>query len=127
MGGNPAITAADAAALVVYLRTELLVSAVQAPGPSVTTPPATAQEPTSAPPPTIAEASTPAANPPSDIAAFTRGAKAWGEHCASCHAIRDPKDFNDAQWKVITMHMRLRAGLDGADVRDITTFLTGSN
>jgi mono/diheme cytochrome c family protein len=126
-GGNPAITAADAAALVVYLRTELLVSAVQAPGPSVTTPPATAQEPTSAPPPTIAEASTPAANPPSDIAAFTRGAKAWGEHCASCHAIRDPKDFNDAQWKVITMHMRLRAGLDGADVRDITTFLTGSN
>lgn len=175
-GGNPAITEADAAALVVYLRTELLGNVVQAPGsettPTATTaaaqkpsdakaaataagvhkppvakppatklpakpvteqpsvvsdPPAIAHEPTSATPPTTAEASTPAANPPSDIAAFTRGAKAWGEHCASCHAMRDPKDFSDAQWKVITMHMRLRAGLDGADVRDITTFLTGSN
>jgi hypothetical protein len=41
--------------------------------------------------------------------------------------MRDPKDFNDAQWKVITTHMRLRAGLDGADVRDIAIFLTGSN
>jgi mono/diheme cytochrome c family protein len=121
-GGNPAITAADAAALVDYLRTDLLANAVQAPGPS-----ATVQEPTSAPPPTTAEASTRAAKPPSDIAAFTRGAKAWGEHCASCHAMRDPKDFNDAQWKVITTHMRLRAGLDGADVRDIAIFLTGSN
>ena len=120
-GGNPAITAADAAALVVYLRTELLVNAVQAPSA------ATVQEPSSDPPATTAGAPTPAAIPPSDIAAFTRGAKAWGEHCASCHTMRDPKDFSDAQWKVITMHMRLRAGLDGADVRDITTFLTGSN
>jgi mono/diheme cytochrome c family protein len=160
-GGNPALTPADAAALVVYLRTQLFGNA--APGPSAAKPPATAaaavqkppsakplaakspatavakqaplaseplataQEPTAVPPPTTTEASAPAAGPPSDMAAFARGAKAWGEHCASCHSMRDPKDFSDAQWKLITTHMRLRAGLDGADVRDINTFLTGSN
>lgn len=125
-GGNPAITAADAAALVVYLRTDLLKNAVQAPG-SATTPPITVLEPTTVTLPAAAQASTRVVKPSSDLTAFTRGAKAWGGHCANCHAMRDPKDFNDAQWKVITMHMRLRAGLDGADVRDITTFLTGSN
>jgi mono/diheme cytochrome c family protein len=162
-GGNPALTAADADALVVYLRTQLLGNAAPAQKPSASKPaataaaavpkpaaakslaakspatavaeqaplasepPATTQEPTAVPPPTTTEASAPAAGPPSDMAAFARGAKAWGEHCASCHSMRDPKDFSDAQWKLITTHMRLRAGLDGADVRDINTFLTGSN
>jgi len=131
-GGNPALTPADAAALVVYLRTQLFATAAAAQEPSVAKPPATAvaaQEPTPVPPPTTTGAPAPvqASGPPSDMAAFARGAKAWGEHCASCHAMRDPKDFNDVQWKIITTHMRLRAGLDGADVRDINVFLTGSN
>ena len=131
-GGNPALTAADADALVVYLRTQLFATAAAALEPSVAKPPAAAvaaQEPTPVPPPTTPDAPAPAQapGPPSDMAAFARGAKAWGEHCASCHAMRDPKDFNDAQWKIITTHMRLRAGLDGADVRDINIFLTGSN
>lgn len=64
---------------------------------------------------------------PPDMAAFARGAKAWGENCARCHAMRDPKEATDRQWKVIATHMRLRAGLDGQQVRDITVFLQGSN
>lgn len=69
----------------------------------------------------------PAASPPPDMAAFARGAKAWGENCARCHNMRDPKEFTDRQWKVIGTHMRLRVGLDGKQVRDITIFLQGSN
>jgi len=62
-----------------------------------------------------------------DMAAFARGAKAWADNCARCHNMRDPKDLSDDQWKVVTTHMRLRAGLDGREVRDITVFLQGSN
>lgn len=68
-----------------------------------------------------------AASPPPDMAAFARGAKAWGENCARCHNMRDPKESTDRQWQVITTHMRLRAGLDAQQVRDITAFLQGSN
>lgn len=183
-GGNPKLTAADAAALVTYLRTRLgtpgaapkpqaakspattvaaqkpqapkppaaavaarkpvaaksPATVVAAQKPIAAEPPATtvaaeepmaptvaAQEPTPAQPPEAADEPAQALAPTSDMAAFARGAKAWGERCASCHAMRDPKDFNDDQWKVITTHMRLRAGLDGADIRDINVFLTGSN
>lgn len=66
-------------------------------------------------------------SPPPDMAAFARGAKAWGDNCARCHAMRDPKEATDRQWKVIATHMRLRAGLDGQQVRDINVFLQGSN
>lgn len=75
------------------------------------------------PPPTPA----PAPPPQPDMAAFARGAKAWAGNCARCHSMHDPKDFSDRQWKVVTTHMRLRAGLDGKQVRDITVFLQGSN
>lgn len=61
------------------------------------------------------------------MAAFARGAKAWADNCSRCHRMRDPKELSDDQWKVSLTHMRLRAGLDGADVRDIEAFLTGSN
>jgi mono/diheme cytochrome c family protein len=88
---------------------------------------AAAQEPPAdvASPAAEAPAQAPAAPP--DMAAFTRGAKAWADNCSRCHRMRDPKELSDNQWKVSLTHMRLRAGLDGADVRDITVFLTGSN
>jgi len=70
-------------------------------------------------------AATPAAPP--DPLAYARGAKAWAETCTRCHAVRDPRQFSDRQWPIITNHMRLRAGLDGAQIRDITLFLQGSN
>jgi mono/diheme cytochrome c family protein len=65
--------------------------------------------------------------PPADMAAFARGAKAWADNCSRCHNMRDPGELSDRQWKVVTTHMRLRAGLDGHQVRDITIFLQGSN
>ncbi|MHB8912097.1 MAG: hypothetical protein ACYC42_05540 [Lysobacter sp.] len=70
---------------------------------------------------------TPAPAPEPDMAAFARGAKAWADNCSRCHTMRDPKELSDRQWKVVTTHMRLRAGLDGKQVRDITIFLQGSN
>lgn len=62
-----------------------------------------------------------------DMVAFARGAKAWANTCSRCHNMRDPKELSDAQWKIVATHMRLRAGLDGQQVRDITTFLQASN
>lgn len=70
---------------------------------------------------------TAAATTPPDPMAFARGARAWAQTCSRCHAMRDPKEATDRQWGVITTHMRLRAGLDAAQVRDITIFLQGSN
>jgi hypothetical protein len=62
-----------------------------------------------------------------DDAAFSRGAKAWADNCSRCHAMRDPKDLTDEQWKVVVTHMRLRAGIDGAQADDIRFFLQRSN
>tara|TARA_R110002095_G_scaffold214000_1_gene205382 strand:+ start:4692 stop:4949 length:258 start_codon:yes stop_codon:yes gene_type:complete len=58
---------------------------------------------------------------------FAQGAKLWSRNCASCHNMRDPKDFNDRGWEMVIMHMRVRAGLTGQDARDISAFLKRSN
>lgn len=78
--------------------------------------------PSAAPPDKTAQTA-----PAPDPMAFARGARAWAQSCSRCHAMRDPKEATDRQWPVITTHMRVRAGLDGAQVRDITVFLQGSN
>lgn len=62
-----------------------------------------------------------------DPAAFAKGAKAWAENCSRCHNMRDPKELRDDQWKPVVSHMRVRAGLTGAQARDILQFLQGSN
>lgn len=56
-----------------------------------------------------------------------RGAMHWAENCARCHNMRDPKEFNDDQWRVIVTHMRVRGGITGQDARDILTFLQAGN
>lgn len=134
-GGNPNLTAADAKALVTYMRTLAGVSTAPAsaseatPAPAgatataTVTAPATAVAPAPPTAPAIAIGSTSAP----DMTAFARGAKAWADNCARCHAMRDPKEQSDRQWKVAMTHMRLRAGFDGQLVRDITAFLQGSN
>lgn len=66
-------------------------------------------------------------DPTPDPMAFARGARAWAATCSRCHSMRDPKEATDRQWTVINTHMRIRAGLDAAQVRDITIFLQGSN
>lgn len=78
-------------------------------------------------PPATPPPNAPQASPAPDPMAFARGARAWAQSCSRCHAMRDPKEATDRQWPVITTHMRVRAGLDGAQVRDITIFLQGSN
>lgn len=86
-----------------------------------------------APPVTPATTTPPAAPPPPrqeaapDPMAFARGARAWAATCSRCHGMRDPKEATDREWTVINTHMRIRAGLDAAQVRDITIFLQGSN
>lgn len=62
-----------------------------------------------------------------DPVTFARGAKIWANNCARCHNMRDPKDLRDDQWKPVVTHMRLRAGLTGAESRDVLKFLQGSN
>jgi len=57
----------------------------------------------------------------------TRGVQAWGNNCARCHNMRDPKEFRDDQWRVTVSHMRIRAGLTGQEARDILTFLQSAN
>ncbi len=65
--------------------------------------------------------------PDPDPMAFARGAKAWAQNCARCHEIRDPKELRDDQWKPVVTHMQIRAGLSGAQARDILRFLQASN
>jgi hypothetical protein len=55
------------------------------------------------------------------------GAVLWSENCSRCHYSPDPEDYNDAQWEVIVMHMRVRTGLTEEESQKITKFLQDSN
>lgn len=173
-GGNPTLTAADAQALVIYMRSISGTSVLPTRSKSATAKDSPAVVPvakSTAPARTVSVsskrsavpvntiASTPAASiyttadpvpfaeavqylptaaspspeaipvlgVQSDMTAFTNGAKAWANNCARCHTMRDPKDLSDRHWKIVMTHMRLRASLDGKQVRDITAFLQRSN
>ena len=67
------------------------------------------------------------ADPAADAQAFARGAKAWADHCARCHNMRDPRELRDDQWRAVVTHMRVRGGLTGQQARDILRFLQESN
>lgn len=56
-----------------------------------------------------------------------RGAVLWADNCTRCHNMRDPREFNDDQWRVIVTHMRVYAGFTGQDTRDLLAFLQASN
>ncbi|WP_341582653.1 cytochrome c [Marinobacter metalliresistant] len=62
-----------------------------------------------------------------DPMAFVRGAQSWADNCARCHNMRDPAEFRDDVWEPTLLHMRMRAGLTGQEVRDIQAFLQKSN
>lgn len=115
-GGNPDLTAEDAQALLDYLR--------GLPGTDTPAPTASGTPPS---PPVPAQPATAATGSAPDMAAFARGAQAWADTCARCHAMHDPKSRTDAQWRVVVTHMRLRAGLDGQQARDILAFLQASD
>ena len=55
------------------------------------------------------------------------GAQLWGERCGFCHNVRSPTSFNDAQWEVATLHMRVRANMTGDEQRKILEFLKSAD
>lgn|SRR5574337_53604 len=62
-----------------------------------------------------------------DAAQFARGAKEWQLVCGACHNLRSPSELSNADWDVAMGQMRVRAGLTGAQARDILAFLKASN
>ena len=54
-------------------------------------------------------------------------AKLWAQTCTRCHNTRPATSFSDAQWVVITHHMRIRANLTGPETRAILEFLKDAN
>jgi hypothetical protein len=55
------------------------------------------------------------------------GSSLWSENCGRCHNFRSPTDFSDAEWDVITLHMRVRANLTAEEYTLIRDFLKASN
>ena len=51
------------------------------------------------------------------------GAQLWAENCQRCHNTRSPSSYNDAQWEVAMMHMRVRANLTPEEHKKILAFL----
>lgn len=51
-------------------------------------------------------------------------AQLWSQRCSQCHYPRDAGTFSQDQWKIIMLHMRVRANLTAADHQAILEFLT---
>lgn len=55
------------------------------------------------------------------------GAQIWTENCGTCHNLRNPAGYSDAEWEVAVQHMRIRANLTAAETRAIVEFLKSAN
>lgn len=55
------------------------------------------------------------------------GAQLWGENCGRCHNAPGPGEFNNDNWDVVGMHMRVRTNLTGTSIDKIIDFLKSSN
>ena len=55
------------------------------------------------------------------------GAELWTQNCLSCHNVRSPSAYSDADWGIVMQHMRVRANLAAADADTITKFLMSAN
>ena len=55
------------------------------------------------------------------------GAKLWAQNCTRCHNSRSPAEFSDAQWEIVSLHMRVRANLTAQEHRSILEFLQSAN
>jgi hypothetical protein len=53
------------------------------------------------------------------------GAELWTLNCNRCHMARNPAEFTAAQWRTIIRHMRVRANLPAAQVRELQKYLEG--
>ena len=55
------------------------------------------------------------------------GAQLWGENCARCHNAPAPGEFNNDNWEIVGMHMRVRANLIQPEIDKIVDFLKSAN
>ena len=55
------------------------------------------------------------------------GAQFWGETCNRCHLAPSPADYNDPDWEIISLHMRVRANLTENEITKIEDFLKSAN
>ncbi len=55
------------------------------------------------------------------------GAKVYAWNCGSCHSERWPKERNDADWKMIMTHMRVRANLTADQTAAVLSYLQENN
>jgi mono/diheme cytochrome c family protein len=51
------------------------------------------------------------------------GQRLWSQNCARCHNTRSPSDYNNVQWDVAMLHMRIRANLTAEEHGKIQRFL----
>lgn len=65
-----------------------------------------------------------ATSPAAPAADGETGAELWAANCRRCHALRDPGDYSDSEWRLVMMHMRVRANINESEVRAILAFLT---
>lgn len=63
------------------------------------------------------------ANLAADAPNSHHGAQLWAEECSRCHNLRSPDMYSDAQWDVVSLHMRVRANLTPVESREILAFL----
>ena len=80
----------------------------------------------------VAGCSTPAARSAKSTAAPEQkiapgGAQLWSESCQHCHNFRSPGTYNDAQWEVTMLHMRVRANLTAVESQKVLEFLKSAN
>jgi hypothetical protein len=61
--------------------------------------------------------------PVAQEASLGNGPQLWAQDCMRCHNLQSPSKFSDAQWTVVSMHMRLRANLTAHDYDAILAFL----
>jgi hypothetical protein len=69
----------------------------------------------------------PTGEPAPKTASGKGGAELWAVNCPHCHKIRSPNFYNDAQWDVAMMHMRVRSNLTAEEARKILVFLKSAD
>ena len=65
--------------------------------------------------------------PGETMAAQKSGAELWANNCRRCHNFRSPASYNDVQWDIVMMHMRVRANLTAEEHKTILEFLQAGN
>ena len=57
------------------------------------------------------------------ISSEKAGTELWAENCCRCHNAPPPSAFDNEEWEVIGLHMRMRAHLTEEETKKIVEFL----